>query len=190
MRAYLCYGERVNSIDRAALHADLSRLAAGDRSVVDAVFDRAEPAVRALAGRMLPRREDAEEASQQALLKIFERASAFDPERGEALAWILGVAAWECRTRRQRNRRSREDATAELPLTTSARQSPEDDAERRELLAALEAVMGTLRPEDQAVLEAALERRVRPSIAPGTFRQRLRRARIRLQQAWEGMYAR
>lgn len=180
----------MNTTERAALHADFSRLAAGDRAVIDAVFDRAEPAVRALAARMLPRPEDAEEASQQALLKLFERAGEFDPERGEALAWILGVAAWECRTLRQRNRRSREDATAELPAGASAGQSPEEDAERRELLAALESVLGTLRPADRAVLEAALERRVRPAVAPGTFRQRLRRARLRLQQAWEGMYAR
>jgi RNA polymerase sigma factor (sigma-70 family) len=180
----------MDTADRAALHADLSRLALGDRGALDAVFDRAQPPARALAGRMLSRPEDAEEAAQQALLKVFERAGEFDPSRGDALAWILGVVAWECRTIRQRHRRSREDATeAPLRWATASGHSPEEAAERRELLAALEAVMGTLRPADRAVLEAALERRSRPAIAAGTFRQRLRRARMRLQAAWEALDA-
>jgi len=179
----------VDAQTRATLHDDLTRLAAGDRGALDAVFDRAQPAVRALALRMLPRPEDAEEAAQQALLKVFERASEFDPARGDGLAWILGVAAWECRTTRQKLRRSREDTTAEPLVAVSGRVGPEDALARQELLDALEAVLGTLRPADRAVLEAALERQPRPAIAPGAFRQRLRRARLRLQDAWEAMYA-
>jgi RNA polymerase sigma factor (sigma-70 family) len=161
------------------------RLADGDRSAFSVIFEMTLPPVGALARKMLTRQEDAEEASQQALLKVFERACEYDPTRGEALPWILGVAAWECRSFRTRLRRRREDPAEVLQTVPMRGHSPEDAATLQELLVVLESVMGGLSEGDREVLEAMLDRRDRPLIAPGTFRQRLRRARIRLQRAWE-----
>lgn len=46
-------------------------------------------------------------AALAAVLKVFSRASEYDPER-DALVWALGIAAWECRTiRRKRERRGK-----------------------------------------------------------------------------------
>ncbi len=163
----------------------MARLADGERSAFSAVFEMTLPPVEALARKMLTRQEDAEEAAQQALLKVFERAAEYDPDRGEALPWILGVAAWECRSVRTKLRRRREDPAERLPVVPTRGHSPEDAATLHELLAVLESVMGGLSEGDREVLEALLDRRERPAVAPGTFRQRLRRARIRLQRAWE-----
>src|SRR5262249_33149070 len=45
--------------------------------------------------------------AQTALVKLFERVDRYDPRRGPALPWILGIAAWEARTVRQRRGRPR-----------------------------------------------------------------------------------
>ena len=51
---------------------------------------------------------------QQALLKLFERASEFDPEL-DALSWALGIAAYEVRTARKWRLRRREDFSVICP---------------------------------------------------------------------------
>jgi DNA-directed RNA polymerase specialized sigma24 family protein len=78
---------------RAELQRGLTRLADGDREAFDAVFARPWPAVHALAARYLPP-ADVDDAAQNALLKLFERAAEFDPERD--------AVAWEIRTVRRR----------------------------------------------------------------------------------------
>lgn len=177
----------LNSTDRALLHGALQRLAAGDRASAAVVFSLALPVAQATAARMLSRPEDAEEAAQQALLKVFERASTFDPARGEALPWVVAITVWECRATRTRLARcsARE---APPPEATSSHPHPDLDPEGilldAELWGALSEAMGALLPADQETLAAALGWQARPPVAAGTFRQRLRRARLRLQDAW------
>ena len=176
---------------RQDLHHALQRLAAGDRAAAPRVFSLALPVVQATAARMLARPEDADEAAQQALIKLFERASHFDPARGEALPWIVTLTVWECRAWRTRlaRQRAREE---QLPLppvqAPSAAPSPEARALDTELGEAIAAALGHLLPADQETLAAALGWQERPAIPPGTFRQRLRRARLRLEQIWRQSY--
>jgi DNA-directed RNA polymerase specialized sigma24 family protein len=82
--------------ERAALQRELTALARGERAAFDPLFLRLWPLLRGFAGRCLPAPE-AEDAAQDALLRVFSRASEFDPGR-DALSWILGVAAWQIRT--------------------------------------------------------------------------------------------
>jgi len=96
----------VNPGERAALQEELIALARGERAAFDPLFRRLWPLLRGFARRLLPPGE-AEDAAQEALLRIFRRASEFDPER-DALAWVLGVAAWQVRTHRTKARRRRE----------------------------------------------------------------------------------
>ena len=168
---------------RAELQADLARLADGDRAAFDPVFARLWPLLRAFAARHLPA-ADAEDAAQRALLRLFERASEFDPGR-DALAWALGVAAWEIRTLRRRAWRRREvperpepEGRAEPRLDAA---SPEEVVIADELAAALGATLATLRPPDvEALLRYAHDERV----AGAGFRKRLQRARERMRAAW------
>src|SRR5687767_5715648 len=113
---------------RAALNAALVRLADGDRAAFDAVFDLAEPEVRRLVGRLVPA-PDADDVAQQALLNVFARAGEFDGER-DALAWILGIAAYEARTVSKRARRRREELGADVRDVPAAG-SPEEAALER-----------------------------------------------------------
>ena len=95
----------------------LGRLAAGERRAFAEVYTTIWPLVRSFAGRALAERADAEDVAQSALLKIFSRASEYDPER-DAVAWILGVVAWEIRTFRKRCQRRRQRPLPRLLLTS------------------------------------------------------------------------
>ena len=88
------------------LQSLMARLAQGDRGAFHPVFETLWPVLRRFAARHLPPQE-ADDAAQEALLKIFHRAARFDPDRS-ALAWALGTAAYEVRTARRRSQRRRE----------------------------------------------------------------------------------
>ena len=103
----------MDSAARAELHKCMVRLADGDRSAFSTVYQALWPVLRAFVARQLPMPES-EDAAQEALLKIFVRASDFDPER-DALTWALAIAAFEVRTARKRGLRRREDLVALHP---------------------------------------------------------------------------
>jgi RNA polymerase sigma-70 factor (ECF subfamily) len=166
--------------ERAQLQRELTRVAVGDRQAFEPVFARLWPVVRALAARYLPA-SDADDAAQTALLKLFERASEFDPER-DAVAWAIGIAMWEIRTVRRREWRRRDtsglDEAGDIMLNTV---SPEERAIAANLAAAIGQTLATLRAEDRdALLRYARDERT----AGAGFRKRLQRARARMLAAW------
>src|SRR5437016_2454810 len=127
------------------------RLSDGDRTAFGPLFSLTWRLLSRFAQRSLPS-ADAEDAAQQALLKVFSRAAEFDPRR-DALSWILGVVAFECRTQRQKIRRRKEafsaDAEADpLLALASPGPSPEQELAERELLASALESLGSLSPDD------------------------------------------
>jgi len=157
----------------------MERLADGDRSAFHPVFTLLRPLLSRFAARHL-RPEDAEDAAQEVLVKIFARASEFDPERS-ALAWALGIAAYEIRTIRKRRRRRREAPPDERTLEGRRDRgpTPEEAALTADSERALREALGALRPEDAETLRL-YARGARPSIAAATFRKRVERALARL----------
>jgi RNA polymerase sigma-70 factor, ECF subfamily len=159
------------------------RLANGDRHAFDPVYLALWPIVRRFAERLLGGSADAEDAAQGALVNVFARISELDPER-DALAWVLGVTAYECKTLRRKRQRRREQP---LPVyeDASAEATPEELAVNRDLEAAALELLGTLRPADIETLRALMLGQ-RP---PGpTFRKRLERALERLRAAWSSRH--
>jgi RNA polymerase sigma-70 factor (ECF subfamily) len=171
----------VNSAERSALQEELTALARGERAAFDPLFRRLWPLLRGFARRFLSA-EEADDAAQEALIRIFRRASEFDPDR-DALAWVLGVAAWQVRTQRTKARRRREEAAAELPERETSAASPEEQAAAAELSAALERALAGLSPDDAATL-LAYARGERPDLPGATFRKRVERALGRLRALW------
>ena len=167
---------------RDPLTRDLVRLADGDRDAFESVYATAQPKVERLVRRLLNGDPDAEDVAQRALIRVFERASDFDPDRGAALPWILGIAAWECRSQRKKRSRSRELPVDAPELADSL--CPERRVLDAELEAAVLATIGTLSPLDRDTLLAAMERAERPDVSGATFRKRLQRALNRLKSAW------
>jgi RNA polymerase sigma-70 factor, ECF subfamily len=170
----------VDGSDRAALQQELTALARGERAAFDPLFRRLWPLIRGFAGRCLPA-EEAEDAAQEALLRIFHRASEFDSRR-DALSWVLGVAAWQVRTHRTRARRRREQ-THDAPEIPDGSPSPETAAIARDLGAALDRALAELPAADAATL-IAYARGERPDLPGATFRKRVERAVGRLRARW------
>jgi RNA polymerase sigma-70 factor (ECF subfamily) len=158
----------------------MERLQSGDRSAFDPVYAAVHPVVEAFAARLLGP-SDARDVAQQTLLDVFSRASEFDPSR-DALTWILGIAAWNCRTARKKIARRREDHRVVEDACDAA--SPEEDFIRRDLVRAIESLIGELGSADADTILASIDRAARPAIEPAAFRKRLQRALTRLRAAW------
>lgn len=171
----------MNSGERGALQRDLTALARGERAAFDPVFRRLWPLVRGFAARCLPWAE-ADDVAQEALLRLFARASEFDPRR-DALSWALGIAAWQIRTHRTRARRRREEALTQAPDRASGAPSPEAAAVAKDLASALDRALAELDPADEETL-LAYARGERPDLPGATFRKRVERALARLRSRW------
>ncbi|WP_437281252.1 sigma-70 family RNA polymerase sigma factor [Sorangium sp. So ce375] len=165
----------------------MRRLADGDRAAFEPVYAALWPALGAFCRRMLGGGADAEDAAQQALLKVFDRAGSFDPD-GDALTWALAIAAWECRTTRRRHSRSREAPDELVPSIPADAPTPEDAAIARDLDDAAREVLGTLAEADRETLRATLEGDRDPSVSGAAFRKRRERAFARLREAWRRIY--
>jgi RNA polymerase sigma-70 factor (ECF subfamily) len=172
----------LGSVERSALQAELTALARGERAAFDPLFRRLWPLLRGFARRCLPAAE-AEDAAQEALLRIFRRASEFDPQRA-ALPWVLGVAAWQIRTHRTRLLRRRETDETPLAGRLDGAPSPEEVAVAASLEAALDRALAELAPADAATL-LAYARGERPDLPGPTFRKRVERALGRLRRIWK-----
>jgi RNA polymerase sigma-70 factor (ECF subfamily) len=174
----------VERLEREALQRDLERLADGDREAFRPVYLRLWPLLRGFAARCLPH-EEAEDAAQEALLRVFSRAAEFDRGR-DALSWVLAITAYEIRSaRKRRQRRQRREHAGEGSAAAIAdpRRSPEEQAAAAELEQALAAALAALRPADVQTL-LAFARGERPDLPAPTFRKRVERALARLRCAW------
>lgn len=69
----------------------LERTAAGDRRAFRELYDRTVSRLLAVALAICRRRDAAEEATQEAYLRIWQRARLFDPTRGRALPWMAQI---------------------------------------------------------------------------------------------------
>jgi len=168
--------------ERAELRRLMERLADGDRSAFRPAFALLWPRLRAFAVRYAGA-ADGEDAAQHALVRVFSRAGEYDPGR-DALAWALGIAAWECRTFR-RKRERRKEAVGAVPEQLDLGPTPEQAAIDRDLRDAALAAIGTLRPFDAETI-AALAAGDR---TPGaTFRKRVQRALARFRTAWRARH--
>ena len=162
----------------------LARLADGDRSVFSLVFKRLWVPMYRFCTSMLRHEADAADAAQQAMSKIFERASDYDPKR-PAMPWALTIAAWECRTlqrKRARRRESPEDAGAE-----PGDEHAESDLIRRDLTRAALTAMSELPEADRETLLATFLEEA-TSVGGATLRKRRERAIDRLRTSFRRLY--
>jgi RNA polymerase sigma-70 factor (ECF subfamily) len=162
----------------------MARLAEGDRSVFHEVFERLWGPTYRLCASLLKNDADAADAAQEAMAKILQRASDYDPTRA-AVPWALAIAAWECRTLRRKLTRRRE-----VPDLDSDQLAGEDSQEQlveRDLVQSALSAVGELSQTDRDTLMATFLDEA-PPIAGATFRKRRERALGRLRDAWKRLY--
>ncbi|WP_433933199.1 RNA polymerase sigma factor [Sorangium cellulosum] len=170
---------------RRELTALMIRFADGDRSAFKRLFDGLWPVLLAFTTRTLPSRADAEDAAQQALLKVFSRSVDFDRER-DALSWALAITGYEVMTVRKQRQRRREADGDELGSVQDPAPTQEEQIMADDLRAAVRAVLGELPEHDQAALAFAFTGDAAPT--DDTSRKRRLRALERLRAAWRKLH--
>lgn len=161
----------------------MARLADGDRAAFAAVFQRLWGPIHRLCLTLLKNDADAADAAQEAMQKIFERASDYDRSR-PAMPWAMAIAGWECRTSARKRSRRRElgdqdDDRADDRLA--------EELVQRDLTAAALAALGELSETDREVLVATFWEEA-SAVSGATLRKRRERAVDRLRRAFRRMY--
>ena len=178
---------RTTSDERAALAGALRRTGAGDRAAFEEVYRRTSAKLFSVCLRILPGRQEAEEALQEAYLAIWRRAATFDEARGGAMAWLITL------TRNRAVDRLRAGGRLETTTIDLADTVP-DPAPDAEMLLAIDGderqlarCLGTLDPQESRLIRAAFfegatyaELATRSATPLGTIKSRIRRALMRL----------
>jgi len=166
---------------RAEIQRLLKRLANGDRTAIVPSFEALWPVLRSFSARALGNDADAEDAAQQALMKLYAQVNDFDSSR-DSLAWVFAIVTYECRTIRRRKQRKREVMDESLAACEATDVSPEHVLIERDLEAAVLECLAELSGDDAPTILAGIaEDRPR---ADATFRKRLQRALGRLRLLW------
>ncbi|MER7891315.1 RNA polymerase sigma factor [Micromonospora sp. NPDC094482] len=170
---------------------ELARSAArGDPAALDALLAAIRPEVLRLCARLLPHREDAEEACQDALLAVARGISRFE-QRSAFHTWLYRLTANRARStyRVLRRRWLVEAGGVPLPEAPDPRRTSVVAGTRLDLLDALDAV----RPElaEAVTLRDVLGLDYREiaallDVPEGTVKSRLHQARQQVRQRMSG----
>ena len=110
----------------------IARLQAGDETAVQELADRYRPRISQLAMRYMKNREDAEEVTQDVLLKVYRKAGAF---RGDSAlsSWIYRITFNTAMSRLRTNRAERVAGEERERMLSADRQNEDEARAPREL---------------------------------------------------------
>lgn len=123
--------------DPAELDALRDAAVAGDPAALDRLLAAVQPLVSRRCSRMLPCRQDAEEAAQDAMLAITENLHSYRGT-GSFPGWVSTIAANSARATYRRLKQRAEVSAAEVPAGTDPRTTSVIAGSRIDLLEALE----------------------------------------------------
>jgi len=176
----------------------MEAVAQRDQRALAALYDRHSGAVFGLCLRILREREDAEEATCDVFIEVWNRASRFDRERGHPLTYLLNLARSRAIDRvRSRVRRNRlfvvggDEASSDMPSPVS----PLDDTMTAEMRSRLERALAGLKPGQRRALELAyFDGMSHSEIASaldeplGTVKTRIRQGLLRMRDTLDADY--
>lgn len=176
-----------------AIAALIARTAQGDRPAFRALFELAGGRTFALCLRMLRQRAQAEEAVQDAFVRVWSHAAGFRSEAAHPIGWVLAIARNRCLEilrRRGVDDAPWDDAYAESLADEAP--SPEQRAVHAQGARSLSTCLHGLDPRDRAAVELAFydglsytetaERLERPV---GTVKSQIRRSLLKLKRCLE-----
>jgi RNA polymerase sigma-70 factor, ECF subfamily len=165
----------------------LAAIAAQDAAALEALVQAWTPRFYAFAYRLLRDQGRAEEAVQDAFLKVWKHAGRYDPRLGRASSWMFSVLHRTCldRLRRERARGSQVTTPTAAPEAASAEALDPLQALR------LEKALAALSPDQrEAVRLSYFEGYSHSEVAAalgqplGTVKSRLRDGLLRLKKAY------
>ena len=133
----------------------MRRIASSDEAAFRALYRQTSAKLYGIVFRILPQKDAAAEALQEAYVRIWERAADFDAARGSPLAWMATIA----RNRAlDEVRRVRPASLEDMPESFEPAAEPIDPLaarDRSERLAALIACLERLDDDKRAILMLA-----------------------------------
>lgn len=140
---------------QAELQELLHQASAGDQVAFKALYTLSAGKLFAIGMQMLKRKDQAEEALQEAYIRIWHHAGEYHAERGEVGTWMAAIMRYRCLDRLRRNQK----VGAGLPLkgedlSDEAPEPPELTA-RQEDAAKLHSCMSGLRQAQRQVISLA-----------------------------------
>lgn len=172
----------------------LARVSQRDAAALAALYDLAGGAVHGVCRRILRDPSDAEEATMDVFLQVWQKASRFDPARGDALAWLVTIARSRAidRLRARGAGRRLETELDERHDSPSSEPGPEAHVSLAQRAARVRAALSALPVEQREVLELAyFEGLTHSEIAQrlaqplGTAKSRIRLALQRMRRSLE-----
>lgn len=134
-------------------HADtalMERIRSGDNAAFRLLVNRHYAMALRVAGRVLGGREEAEDAVQEAFLKVWRMPDRFDAERGVFKSWLARVVVNLCLDRRRALKPV--DSIEVLAEAADEGPTPEEHALRLDRSVRLTQAMNTLPPRQRAAL--------------------------------------
>jgi RNA polymerase sigma factor (sigma-70 family) len=173
--------------DAQGLAETLVQVAAGDRAAFEEIYRRTSVKLFGVCLRILPVRQEAEEALQEAYLAVWRRANAFDPARGSAMTWLITLTRNRAVDRLRAGGKALTapiELAAEVadtaPLASTLAEAGEDEQR-------LAYCMGTLDGGEAELIRTAFfdgatyaELAERAATPLGTIKSRIRRALLKL----------
>ncbi|MEM7138592.1 MAG: sigma-70 family RNA polymerase sigma factor [Myxococcota bacterium] len=171
-------------LTREALDAEMVRLAQGDRDAVPVVYRALWPVVVRYCAAFVGDRTEAEDLAQVSLLKLFEQAHDYDPDK-PAEAWALTIAAWECRTFRSKRTRAEKNVD-KMMRSRSQESSPnlEHEVWKRQAIDAMKRLVDEMPQVDrQALVDSFVD-----GLSEPRHRKRKQRVLERLRRRWKEIH--
>jgi RNA polymerase sigma-70 factor (ECF subfamily) len=165
----------------------LHRVGGGDRLAFEEVYRRTSVKLFGVCLRILPVRQEAEEALQEAYLSVWQRAGSFDADKGSAMTWLITLA----RNRAVDRLRAKGKIVAAPVELADELPDPEPDATSRIEMSQdeqrLTHCLGTLEGGDAHLIRTAFfdgatyaDLAERAKAPLGTIKSRIRRALLKL----------
>lgn len=141
----------------------IARLASGETTALDALYDRYASVTFALIVRIVADRTVAEDLLQEVFVRAWQRAATYQNARGRVGAWLLGIAHNVAidELRRQRRRplavteRERDTLDGVVARTADAGMEVADEAWANLRRMQIEAALADLPPPQRRVIELA-----------------------------------
>jgi RNA polymerase sigma-70 factor (ECF subfamily) len=183
--------------ERSRIDAELlRRIARGDRTAFTALYDRFSRPLYSTALHILRDAREAEDIVQEVFLTLWEKAPAFDQERGSAFSWAVTLTRNRAIDRLRLRRRRTELLAASLPgdLGYASADESDDSASAlglKEHAAAVRSAVAALPAEQQRALTLAFfggltQQEIASQLGEplGTVKARIRRGLLKLRDTF------